>query len=51
VRVLACGVCASELHAVQDEHESYPRLIGHEPVGIMGALLRRTTRPGTRTSA
>jgi threonine dehydrogenase-like Zn-dependent dehydrogenase len=38
VRVLACGVCASELHAVQDEHESYPRLIGHEPVGIVEAV-------------
>lgn len=35
VRVLACGVCASELHAVQDAQESHPLLIGHEPVGVV----------------
>jgi threonine dehydrogenase-like Zn-dependent dehydrogenase len=38
VKVVACGVCASELHAVEDTLESYPVAIGHEPVGIIEAL-------------
>jgi threonine dehydrogenase-like Zn-dependent dehydrogenase len=38
VRILACGVCASELHPVQDTLESYPVLIGHEPVGVIEAV-------------
>lgn len=38
VRILACGVCASELHTVQDTLQSYPVLIGHEPVGVIEAV-------------
>ena len=38
VRVLACGVCASELHPVLDAQPSYPVLIGHEPLGIVEAV-------------
>jgi threonine dehydrogenase-like Zn-dependent dehydrogenase len=38
VKVVACGVCASELHAVEDTLESYPVTMGHEPVGIIEAV-------------
>jgi threonine dehydrogenase-like Zn-dependent dehydrogenase len=38
VRILSCGVCASELHAVQDALESYPAFIGHEPVGVVESV-------------
>jgi len=38
VKVLACGVCASELHAVEDPLPSYPVEMGHEPVGIVEAV-------------
>lgn len=38
VRILACGVCASELHAVEDTLESYPLSIGHEPIGVVEAV-------------
>jgi threonine dehydrogenase-like Zn-dependent dehydrogenase len=38
VKVLACGVCASELHAVEDTLESYPVDMGHEPVGLIEAV-------------
>jgi threonine dehydrogenase-like Zn-dependent dehydrogenase len=38
VRVLATGVCASELHSVMDPQPCYPLLIGHEPVGIVEAI-------------
>jgi threonine dehydrogenase-like Zn-dependent dehydrogenase len=38
VRILSCGVCASELHAVQDTLESYPAFIGHEPVGVVESV-------------
>jgi threonine dehydrogenase-like Zn-dependent dehydrogenase len=38
VRILATGVCASELHAVMDPQPSYPLLIGHEPIGIVEAI-------------
>jgi threonine dehydrogenase-like Zn-dependent dehydrogenase len=38
VRVLACGVCASELHTVEGSLPSYPVEIGHEPVGIVEAI-------------
>ncbi len=33
VRVRACGVCASELHAWQGDSGSYPRELGHEVAG------------------
>jgi threonine dehydrogenase-like Zn-dependent dehydrogenase len=47
VRVLACGVCASELHAWEEPLPDYPVPIGHEPVGIV-----EETGPGvTRLSA
>jgi len=35
VRVLACGVCASELHAWEGPIPAYPVAMGHEPVGIV----------------
>lgn len=35
VRVLACGVCASELHAWEGPLSAYPVAMGHEPVGIV----------------
>jgi threonine dehydrogenase-like Zn-dependent dehydrogenase len=38
VRILACGVCASELHTVHEVQSMYPVLIGHEPVGIVEAV-------------
>jgi threonine dehydrogenase-like Zn-dependent dehydrogenase len=46
VRVLACGVCASELHAVEESLPSYPVEMGHEPVGIVEA-----TGPGVEDLA
>jgi threonine dehydrogenase-like Zn-dependent dehydrogenase len=38
VRILACGVCASERHAVDEPLSSYPVEMGHEPVGIVEAI-------------
>lgn len=38
VRILACGVCASELHTVEEALDSYPVQMGHEPVGIVEEL-------------
>jgi L-iditol 2-dehydrogenase len=38
VRILACGVCASELHAVEETLESYPVPMGHEPVAIVESV-------------
>jgi threonine dehydrogenase-like Zn-dependent dehydrogenase len=38
VRIVACGVCASELHAVEEPLESYPIEMGHEPVGVIEAI-------------
>jgi threonine dehydrogenase-like Zn-dependent dehydrogenase len=38
VRILECGVCASELHTWEDTLDSYPLAIGHEPVGVIGSL-------------
>lgn len=40
LRVLACGVCASERHAVEDAQadDEYPMLLGHEPVGTIEAV-------------
>ena len=38
VRILACGVCASERHAVEETLPSYPVEIGHEPVGVVEAI-------------
>ena len=40
VRVLACGVCASELHAVEETLDSYPVSMGHEPSGSVNRTLR-----------
>jgi threonine dehydrogenase-like Zn-dependent dehydrogenase len=52
VRVVACGVCASELHAVEEPLESYPATMGHEPVGIIDAVGEGVTdvREGTRVT-
>lgn len=38
VRILVCGVCASERHAVEEPLPSYPVEIGHEPVGVIEAI-------------
>ncbi|HEX5499405.1 MAG TPA: zinc-binding dehydrogenase [Thermomicrobiales bacterium] len=38
VRVVACGVCASELHPWANGVAEYPRRFGHEPVGVVAAL-------------
>jgi threonine dehydrogenase-like Zn-dependent dehydrogenase len=38
VRIIACGVCASELHTVQEDLPTYPLELGHEPVGIVEAV-------------
>lgn len=35
VRVLTCGVCASELHGWQGDSEPYPREYGHEVAGVV----------------
>jgi threonine dehydrogenase-like Zn-dependent dehydrogenase len=35
VQVVACGVCASELHGWMGDKEVYPRLYGHEVAGIV----------------
>jgi threonine dehydrogenase-like Zn-dependent dehydrogenase len=35
VRIVACGVCASELHAWEGPLAEYPTDVGHEPVGIV----------------
>jgi propanol-preferring alcohol dehydrogenase len=38
VRILACGVCSSELHSAQETHPSYPLTMGHEPVGVVDSV-------------
>lgn len=38
VRILACGVCSSELHSVQETHPTYPLAMGHEPVGVVESV-------------
>jgi threonine dehydrogenase-like Zn-dependent dehydrogenase len=35
VRIVACGVCASELHAWEGPLAEYPAAVGHEPVGVV----------------
>jgi threonine dehydrogenase-like Zn-dependent dehydrogenase len=35
VRLIANGVCASELHAWEDELPEYPVAMGHEPLGVV----------------
>src|SRR5215207_10767300 len=44
VRVLASGVCASELHPWADGRPSYPHRFGHEPVGVVVAVGPEVTR-------
>jgi threonine dehydrogenase-like Zn-dependent dehydrogenase len=52
VRILACGICASELHAVHDPLDSYPVSMGHEPVGVIEAVGSGVDdlMPGTRVT-
>jgi threonine dehydrogenase-like Zn-dependent dehydrogenase len=38
IRILTCGVCASELHAWSEVLDAYPIRIGHEPVGVVEAV-------------
>src|SRR5215207_960325 len=35
VRVMASGVCASELHPWADGRPGYPHRFGHEPMGVV----------------
>jgi threonine dehydrogenase-like Zn-dependent dehydrogenase len=44
VRILACGVCASESHTWEGPLPGYPVTIGHEPVGITEEIGRGVTR-------
>lgn len=44
VRIVACGVCASELHAWEGPLPEYPVAMGHEPIGIV-----EETGPGVRS--
>ena len=52
IRVHACGVCASELHAWQGDAGAYPRALGHE---VAGEVIEvgdhvRTIMPGIRVT-
>src|ERR671916_318563 len=38
VRVMASGVCASELHPWADGRPEYPHRFGHEPMGVVVAV-------------
>lgn len=40
VRIVACGVCASDLHVVQGvtPHGPLPQILGHEPAGVIAAV-------------
>lgn len=38
VHIIACGVCASELHSWADGVGTYPHRFGHEPVGVISAV-------------
>lgn len=52
VRVRACGVCASELHAWEGDDRTYPRILGHEVAGeviAVGADVRGFA-PGQRVT-
>lgn len=52
VRVGACGVCASELHAWQGDGGTYPRALGHEVAGEVVAVgtAVRSIAPGARVT-
>jgi S-(hydroxymethyl)mycothiol dehydrogenase len=46
VRVLACGVCHTDLHAMRGHFGSeFPYLLGHEATGVVDALGEGVTRP------
>ncbi len=44
VRVMASGVCASELHPWADGRPGYPHRFGHEPMGMVQAVGPDVTR-------
>ena len=44
MRIMVCGVCASELHSWADGVPSYPRRLGHEPMGVVAAVGTGATR-------
>ncbi len=44
VRVLASGVCASELHPWAEGRPGYPHRFGHEPMGVVVAVGPEVTR-------
>ena len=46
VRIVACGVCASELHAWEGPLSEYPVAMGHEPIGFV-----EDVGPGVRSIA
>jgi threonine dehydrogenase-like Zn-dependent dehydrogenase len=47
VRIVACGVCASELHVWEEPLPEYPVALGHEPVGTVEGIGRGVTRVAT----
>jgi D-arabinose 1-dehydrogenase-like Zn-dependent alcohol dehydrogenase len=56
IRVAACGICGSDLHAVACdsgyERVRTPRMLGHESAGTVAAVARgcQRVRPGTESS-
>ncbi len=54
VRVVACGLCATDLHAIDGSIPLYqpPRILGHEAVGVVEAVgpQVRHVRPGDRVA-
>jgi threonine dehydrogenase-like Zn-dependent dehydrogenase len=52
VRIIACGVCASELHPWDRGVAAYPSRLGHEPVGVVEAVGDGVTQfaPGDRVT-
>ncbi|MBW3633507.1 MAG: alcohol dehydrogenase catalytic domain-containing protein [Chloroflexi bacterium] len=44
VRVMASGVCASELHPWADGRPGYPHRFGHEPMGVVVEIGPEVTR-------
>jgi S-(hydroxymethyl)mycothiol dehydrogenase len=46
VRILACGVCHTDLHAQRGHFgKEFPYLLGHEAAGVVDALGEGVTRP------
>lgn len=52
VRVVRCGVCASELHPWFGDDKAYPRKLGHEVAGVVESVGSETciVKPGMRVT-